>query len=158
MKCGILQRAPFLPTLMFSHSSVPARLSILLLAYLTTQCQLPQWPSASITRVRAIRQIRRNSVLRHNSFHPLACLSSRRTPALILEGVSQEVDTKANAVSKLCYLQMFGYDISWAAFNIVEGECAPVAHVYSPPMPSYSRSPETISVVVCPRNEPLPSH
>ena len=27
---------------------------------------------------------------------------------------------KANAVSKLTYLQMLGYDISWAAFNIIE--------------------------------------
>uniref|UniRef100_A0A914C768 AP-3 complex subunit delta n=3 Tax=Acrobeloides nanus TaxID=290746 RepID=A0A914C768_9BILA len=27
---------------------------------------------------------------------------------------------KANAVEKLCYLQMLGYDISWAAFNIIE--------------------------------------
>ncbi|UXI20311.1 hypothetical protein NH340_JMT06254 [Sarcoptes scabiei] len=27
---------------------------------------------------------------------------------------------KANAISKLTYLQMLGYDISWAAFNIIE--------------------------------------
>lgn len=27
---------------------------------------------------------------------------------------------KANAVSKLTYLQMLGYDISWAAFNVIE--------------------------------------
>jgi AP-3 complex subunit delta-1 len=27
---------------------------------------------------------------------------------------------KANAINKLCYLQMLGYDISWAAFNIIE--------------------------------------
>ncbi|CAD6191837.1 unnamed protein product [Caenorhabditis auriculariae] len=27
---------------------------------------------------------------------------------------------KANAVEKLAYLQMLGYDISWAAFNIIE--------------------------------------
>lgn len=29
-------------------------------------------------------------------------------------------DAKANAVAKLTYLQMLGYDISWASFNIVE--------------------------------------
>ncbi|KAF8360670.1 apd-3 [Pristionchus pacificus] len=27
---------------------------------------------------------------------------------------------KANAIEKLCYLQMLGYDISWASFNIIE--------------------------------------
>lgn len=27
---------------------------------------------------------------------------------------------KANAINKLCYLEMLGYDISWAAFNIIE--------------------------------------
>jgi AP-3 complex subunit delta-1 len=30
------------------------------------------------------------------------------------------VEAKANAVAKLTYLQMLGYDISWAAFNIIE--------------------------------------
>lgn len=30
------------------------------------------------------------------------------------------VNAKANAVAKLTYLQMLGYDISWAAFNIIE--------------------------------------
>ncbi|KAL3868900.1 hypothetical protein ACJMK2_041656 [Sinanodonta woodiana] len=30
------------------------------------------------------------------------------------------IAVKANAVSKLAYLQMLGYDISWAAFNIIE--------------------------------------
>lgn len=29
-------------------------------------------------------------------------------------------EAKANAVAKLTYLQMLGYDISWAAFNIIE--------------------------------------
>lgn len=42
-----------------------------------------------------------------------------------LEEIKQElrqdnIAVKANAVSKLCYLQMLGYDISWAAFNIIE--------------------------------------
>jgi AP-3 complex subunit delta-1 len=26
---------------------------------------------------------------------------------------------KANAVAKLTYLQMLGYDVSWAGFNII---------------------------------------
>lgn len=30
------------------------------------------------------------------------------------------VNAKANAVAKLTYLQMLGYDMSWAAFNIIE--------------------------------------
>ena len=32
----------------------------------------------------------------------------------------QNTAVKANAVSKLTYLQMIGYDISWAGFNIIE--------------------------------------
>ncbi|XP_048844849.1 AP-3 complex subunit delta-1-like isoform X2 [Brienomyrus brachyistius] len=32
----------------------------------------------------------------------------------------ENISVKANAVCKLTYLQMLGYDISWAAFNIVE--------------------------------------
>lgn len=32
----------------------------------------------------------------------------------------ENVAVKANAVSKLSYLQMLGYDISWAAFNVIE--------------------------------------
>jgi AP-3 complex subunit delta-1 len=30
------------------------------------------------------------------------------------------IAVKANAISKLTYLQMLGYDITWAAFNIIE--------------------------------------
>ncbi|CAF0737741.1 unnamed protein product [Brachionus calyciflorus] len=30
------------------------------------------------------------------------------------------IAVKANAINKLCYLQMIGYDISWASFNIIE--------------------------------------
>eukprot|EP00794_Sanderia_malayensis_P007827 gene7827-8676_t len=42
-----------------------------------------------------------------------------------LEEIKQELrqenmNIKANAVSKLIYLEMHGYDISWAAFNIIE--------------------------------------
>jgi AP-3 complex subunit delta-1 len=32
----------------------------------------------------------------------------------------ENMNVKANAVAKLVYLQMLGYDISWAAFNIIE--------------------------------------
>ena len=32
----------------------------------------------------------------------------------------ENVAVKANAVSKLSYLQMLGYDISWGAFNVIE--------------------------------------
>ncbi|GIX91870.1 AP-3 complex subunit delta, partial [Caerostris darwini] len=39
----------------------------------------------------------------------------------IKEELRQEnISVKANAVAKLTYLQMLGYDISWAAFNIIE--------------------------------------
>ncbi|CAG0918502.1 unnamed protein product [Notodromas monacha] len=33
---------------------------------------------------------------------------------------SDSIAVKANAVAKLTYLQMLGYDISWAAFNVIE--------------------------------------
>ncbi|KAL0277639.1 UNVERIFIED_CONTAM: hypothetical protein PYX00_004861 [Menopon gallinae] len=37
-----------------------------------------------------------------------------------LELRQDNVSVKANAVAKLIYLQMLGYDISWAGFNIIE--------------------------------------
>ena len=45
--------------------------------------------------------------------------------ATCLEEIKQELRqhntaVKANAVQKLTYLQMQGYDISWAGFNVVE--------------------------------------
>lgn len=45
--------------------------------------------------------------------------------ASCLDEIKQELrqenaTVKANAVAKLTYLQMLGYDISWAAFNIIE--------------------------------------
>lgn len=45
--------------------------------------------------------------------------------ATCLDEIKQELRqenaaVKANAVAKLTYLQMLGYDISWAAFNIIE--------------------------------------
>lgn len=33
---------------------------------------------------------------------------------------SQDMDLKANAVLKLTYLEMFGHDMSWASFNVLE--------------------------------------
>jgi len=32
----------------------------------------------------------------------------------------ESMDAKANAVSKLCYMHMLGYDMGWAAFHLVE--------------------------------------
>jgi len=45
--------------------------------------------------------------------------------AQCIEEIKEELrqdnlSVKANAIAKLTYLQMLGYDISWAAFNIVE--------------------------------------
>ncbi|XP_043286918.1 AP-3 complex subunit delta isoform X1 [Venturia canescens] len=45
--------------------------------------------------------------------------------AQCIEEIKQElrqdnIDVKANAVAKLTYLQMLGYDISWAGFNTIE--------------------------------------
>jgi len=45
--------------------------------------------------------------------------------AQAIEEIKQELKqenivVKANAISKLTYLQMIGYDISWAGFNIIE--------------------------------------
>nr|CAB3222285.1 AP-3 complex subunit delta-1 [Phallusia mammillata] len=37
----------------------------------------------------------------------------------------ENLAVKANAVNKLAYLQMLGYDISWAAFNIIEVMSSP---------------------------------
>lgn len=39
----------------------------------------------------------------------------------IKEELKQDnLSVKANAIAKLNYLQMLGYDISWAAFNVIE--------------------------------------
>lgn len=45
--------------------------------------------------------------------------------AQCIEEIKEELKTentlvKANAIAKLSYLQMLGYDISWAAFNVIE--------------------------------------
>uniref|UniRef100_F6T2N7 Clathrin/coatomer adaptor adaptin-like N-terminal domain-containing protein n=2 Tax=Ciona intestinalis TaxID=7719 RepID=F6T2N7_CIOIN len=42
-----------------------------------------------------------------------------------LELKQENIAVKANAVNKLIYLQMLGYDISWAAFNIIEVMSSP---------------------------------
>ncbi|XP_014674956.1 PREDICTED: LOW QUALITY PROTEIN: AP-3 complex subunit delta-1-like [Priapulus caudatus] len=42
-----------------------------------------------------------------------------------LELKQDNISVKANAVTKLCYLQMLGYDISWAAFNVIEVMSSP---------------------------------
>lgn len=44
---------------------------------------------------------------------------------------------KANAVLKLAYLQMLGYDMQWASFHIVEGVCSAPSPA---PCPSISLS------------------
>ncbi len=38
---------------------------------------------------------------------------------------SQDLDIKATALLKLIYLEMFGYDMTWAAFNILEVMASP---------------------------------
>ena len=38
---------------------------------------------------------------------------------------SQDMDVKATALLKLIYLEMFGYDMSWAAFNVLEVMSSP---------------------------------
>ena len=38
---------------------------------------------------------------------------------------SQDMDLKATAVLKLTYLEMFGHDMSWASFNILEVMSSP---------------------------------
>ncbi|KAI1319884.1 adaptin N terminal region-domain-containing protein [Xylariaceae sp. FL0255] len=41
---------------------------------------------------------------------------------------SQDMDLKATALLKLVYLEMFGHDMSWAAFNVLEVMAAPKYH------------------------------
>ena len=38
---------------------------------------------------------------------------------------SQDLDLKATALLKLIYLEMFGYDMTWAAFNVLEVMASP---------------------------------
>ena len=38
---------------------------------------------------------------------------------------SQDMDQKATALMKLVYLEMFGYDMSWASFNVLEVMSSP---------------------------------
>ncbi|RMZ82953.1 hypothetical protein DV737_g1753, partial [Chaetothyriales sp. CBS 132003] len=41
------------------------------------------------------------------------------------EAKSQDMDLKATAMLKLVYLEMFGYDMTWAAFNVLEVMSSP---------------------------------
>ncbi|RYO84373.1 hypothetical protein DL766_007660 [Monosporascus sp. MC13-8B] len=41
---------------------------------------------------------------------------------------SQDLDVKATALLKLIYLEMFGHDMSWAAFNVLEVMASPKYH------------------------------
>ncbi|KAI1391173.1 Adaptor protein complex AP-3 delta subunit [Hypoxylon trugodes] len=41
---------------------------------------------------------------------------------------SQDLDLKATALLKLIYLEMFGHDMSWAAFNVLEVMASPRYH------------------------------
>ncbi|KAI1636904.1 AP-3 complex subunit delta [Biscogniauxia mediterranea] len=41
---------------------------------------------------------------------------------------SQDLDLKATALLKLVYLEMFGYDMSWASFNVLEVMASPKYH------------------------------
>ena len=38
------------------------------------------------------------------------------------------IDLKATALLKLIYLEMFGHDMSWAAFNVLEVMASPKYH------------------------------
>lgn len=46
---------------------------------------------------------------------------------------STDVRTKALALEKLTYLHMLGYDMSWAAFHVVEVRLAGTVHGTLPP-------------------------
>lgn len=60
-----------------------------------------------------IRGIRANK--KNEQKYISACLQEIRN-----EVKSNDLDVKANAIAKLTYLQMFGYDMSWASFHVVE--------------------------------------
>lgn len=60
-----------------------------------------------------VRGIRNNK--ENEAKYIATCLEEIKT-----ELRQQNTAVKANAVAKLTYLQMIGYDISWAGFNIIE--------------------------------------
>ncbi|KAI7902277.1 adaptin N terminal region-domain-containing protein [Cokeromyces recurvatus] len=60
-----------------------------------------------------IRGIRANK--KNEQKYITACLQEIRN-----EVKSNDLDIKSNAISKLTYLQMLGYDMSWASFYVVE--------------------------------------
>lgn len=45
-----------------------------------------------------------------------------------IDSESLLVDVKATALLKLIYLEMFGHDMSWAAFNVLEVMASPKYH------------------------------
>ncbi|KAG0187198.1 AP-3 complex subunit delta-1 [Apophysomyces sp. BC1034] len=65
-----------------------------------------------------IRGIRANK--KNEQKYIAVCLQEIRT-----EVKSNDADIKATAVAKLTYLQMLGYDMSWASFHIVEVMSSP---------------------------------
>ncbi|XP_026669310.1 AP-3 complex subunit delta-1 isoform X2 [Ceratina calcarata] len=65
--------------------------------------------------VRGIRNNKENEVTNSCAKYIAQCIEE------IKQELRQDnVAVKANAVAKLTYLQMLGYDISWAGFNIIE--------------------------------------
>ncbi len=56
--------------------------------------------------------------IRANKHNPAAYISG--VVADIKEELGRDDDSKANAIEKLTYLQLEGYDMSWANFNIIE--------------------------------------
>ncbi|CAO3685225.1 unnamed protein product [Umbelopsis ramanniana] len=65
-----------------------------------------------------IRGIRANK--KNEQKYISACLQEIRN-----EVKANDIDVKANAIAKLTYLQMFGYDMSWASFHVVEVMSSP---------------------------------
>jgi len=65
--------------------------------------------------------------------------AKRNEPKFIAEVVneirkeisSEDMDIKAGAVCKLTYLDMLGYDMSWASFNMVEVMSSTYFHIKS---------------------------
>ncbi|XP_049564485.1 AP-3 complex subunit delta-1 isoform X2 [Orcinus orca] len=71
-------------------------------------------------REHACRRHFSNSICSLPLCHILAKYISQCIDEIKQELKQDNIAVKANAVCKLTYLQMLGYDISWAAFNIIE--------------------------------------
>ncbi|KAB0359769.1 hypothetical protein FD754_003925 [Muntiacus muntjak] len=79
--------------------------------------------SLATATVRSVRSLD-GSLMSHGA-HFLLWASCAKYISQCIDEIKQElkqdnIAVKANAVCKLTYLQMLGYDISWAAFNIIE--------------------------------------